>query len=237
MAKDSPNPDGKTSTTHPDDDRQVTYQPAVTPVDPGMKLPGLYIAQLAIASMLKAVVTYVKDDENVAAGKAADGRKVNMKKIYLDWPPNEAELGPATATVLEADEQDFGDDISAARYLEDTLHKFGDGTILFRSAFSVVRLQVYMTFGHRDDRRAFRAELEDWLVEQQTERMGRAVNVPAYYGVQVRTQLVSLQHVDDGEKAQRDMWPLVAGIVCQVPIVRLVTAPVGLRPRVTVAVE
>lgn len=232
MATTSENPDGFTSTTHPDDEASVTYQPSAVSVDPARKIPSLFAAQLAVAQLLEGIVATVKDDENVVTGRGPNGRQVKMTTIYIDWPPNEAEMLPATATILEADDQDFGDEVSAARYLEDTADKFGEGTVLFRQAFSTVKLAVHMTFAHRDDRRAFRAELEDWLSEPQTDRMGRSVNVAAYYGAQVRIGLVSLMNRDDGDKAQANIYALVAGLTCLVPVLRLITRPKILRPHV-----
>lgn len=237
MATTTANPDGHTSTTHPDDDSLVSYQPTALAFDPARKIPSLYAAQLAVASLLSGVVAVVKDDERVATGKSPNGRAFNMSQIFIDWPPNEAEMLPPQATIMEADEQDFGDEVSAARYLEHTANEFGDGTVIFRQAFSTVRLAVHMIFAHRDDRRAFRAELEDWLSEPQSDRMGRAVVVPAYFGAQVRVGLVSLRHDDGGEKAQANIWPLVAGLICQVPVLRLIGKPELLRPRVDVDVE
>lgn len=230
-------PDGFTATTHPSDDRMVRYQPAALAFDPSRKIPSLYAAQLAVASLLKGTVATVKDDENVATGRSQNGRAVAFEPIYIDWPPNEAELAPAQATILEVDEQDFGDEVSAARYLEDTADKFGEGTVIFRQSFSMVKLAVHMTFGHRDDRRAFRAELEDWLSEPQSDRMGRQVIVPAYYGAQVMVGLMSLQNQDDGDAAQKNIFTLIAGILCRVPVLRLVQRPARLRPRVDAGVE
>jgi hypothetical protein len=203
MATTSENPDGFTSTTHPDDEASVTYQPPAVSVDPARKIPSLFAAQLAVSQLLEGIVATVKDDENVVTGRSPNGRQVKMTTIYIDWPPNEAEMLPATATILEADDQDFGDEVSAARYLEDTADKFGEGTVLFRQAFSTVKLAVHMTFAHRDDRRAFRAELEDWLAEPQTDR-----------------------------KAQANIYALVAGLTCLVPVLRLITRPKILRPHV-----
>lgn len=238
MAQTSDNPDGYTTTTHPDKDNLVTYQPPATSVDPTRKIPSLYAAQLAVGSLLDGIVATVKDDENVATGRSPNGRTVKFTAIYVDWPPNEAQLAPAQATIMEVDEQDFGDEVSSARYLEETSDKFGEGTVLFRQSFSTVRLAVHMIFGHRDDRRAFRAEIEDWLSEPQTDRMGRSVIVPAYYGAQVRVGLASLMNQDDGDKAQANLFALVAGLVCQVPVLRLVTRPAKLRrARVDVGIE
>jgi hypothetical protein len=43
---------------------------------------------------------------------------------------------------------------------------------------------------------------------------------------------------DDGDKAQANLFALVAGLVCQVPVLRLVTRPAKLRrARVDVGIE
>lgn len=237
MPKQVENPDDYTRTTHPDDDSRSIYQPSVMTFDRSRKISSLYAAQLAVGALLDSVRAEVKDDERVAAGKSPDGRAVKFGAIYIDWPPNEAELLPAQATILEADEQDFGDEVSAARYLEETADVYGEGTVIFRAAFSTVRLAVHMTFAHRDDRRAFRAEIEDWLAELMTDRMGRQVIVPAYFNAQVMVGLLSLQNMDDGQKAQSNIFTLVAGVVCRVPVLRLVQRPARMRPRVDAGVS
>jgi len=236
MSQIKQNPDG-TSTTHPSDDRQSVYTPAALAYTPGLKISSLYAAQLAVAAMLDGMVATVKDDESVAEGRTPDTRRVELSRIYIDWPPNEAQLEPPQATILEVVEQDFGDEVSSARYLEETADKYGEGTVVFRQAFSQVTLAVHMVLGHRDDRRAFRAELEDWLSEPQSDRMGRQVIVPAYYGAQVMVGLMSLQNQDDGDAAQKNIFTLIAGIVCRVPVLRLVQRPTRLRPRVDAGVE
>lgn len=231
MSQIKQNPDG-TSTTHPSDDRQSVYTPAALAYTPGLKISSLYAAQLAVAAMLDGMVATVKDDESVAQGRTPDTRRVELSRIYIDWPPNEAQLEPPQATILEVVEQDFGDEVSSARYLEETADKYGEGTVVFRQSFSQVTLAVHMVLGHRDDRRAFRAELEDWLSEPQSDRMGRQVVVPAYLGAQVAVALLSLQNMDEGGKAQSNVFELVAGLVVRVPVLRLVTRPTRLRPRV-----
>lgn len=235
MSRTSTNPDG-TQVTHPDDVHGVLYYPALSTYDPGRRIPSCFACQLAIAELLDGIVAVVKDDEKIAAGVPAPAREVEIKTIYIDWPPNEAQLSPAMATIMEVDEQDFGDEIGVSRYLEETRHKFGEGTVLFRHTFSTLRFAVHMIFGHRDDRRAFRAEIEKWLTEPQSERQGRGVIVPAYYGAQVQLALASLQNLDDGDKAQRNIWALVAGVVCRVPVLELVGSPAKLRtPGIDVA--
>lgn len=233
MAESGVNPDG-TSTIIPDPGAGVLYRPTLEPLNPDRRIPSLYVAQLAVAQLLESITARVKDDEKVAANQLAPTRAVKLKKIFIDWPPNEAELTPAQATIMEVDEQGFGDEIMASRYLEDTKDKYGKGTIVYRHSLSDVRLAIHMIFGHRDDRRAFRAELEDWQTEPLTDRAGRKVVVPYYFDAQVLLQLMSLQNLDDGDKAQRNLFTLIAGVTARVPVLRLVTSPQLMRPRVMV---
>lgn len=232
MATINTNPDG-TTTTIPAG-AAVLFHPALMAYDPGRKIPSLYAAQLAVCSLLSGTVAYVKDDEAIAAGIQRPARKVEIKTAYIDWPKNEAQLEPATATLMEVDDQDFGDEIGVGQYLEHTRDKFGEGTIIRRSCYSTVRLVVHMIFGHRDDRRAFRAEMEDWICEPASDRMGRQVIVPAYYGAQVPITLMGLLNRDDGDAAQKNIWALVATVMCRPPVLRLVGLPRPLRPRLDV---
>ena len=234
MATIRTNPDG-TQTTTPDG--SVLFHPALMAYDPFRKIPSLYAAQLAVASLIRGTVAYVKDDEAIAKGIQRPARKVEIQTAFIDWPKNEAELMPGSATLMELDDQDFGDELGVGQYIESTRDKFGEGTIIRRSCYSIVNLAVYMVFGHRDDRRAFRAEMEDWIEEPLTERQGRQVIVPAYYGAQIPVQLLGLQHRDDGTSAQKNIWPLVATVQCRPPVLRLVGSPRQLRPRLDVDAE
>lgn len=201
-------------------------------------MSGLLAAQLALSRVLSGLVVHVRSEERwlVEGSEAGPVRELRLKAVHIDRPDVDDDIAPLNASIIERQPQVFDD-----RYRPRILKERWNDMSIRVLAESTCYLGVAAWFGHKAERRAYRAAIvRALLAEQLTERGGRVVIVPEYFGRPVRLMLSNAQNVDDSP--QQNHWTLQLAVDAYVEEIEAIESPVTMkhirvRPDVGVDVE
>lgn len=220
------NPDS-TITTKLEDPRYEVNPPFID-AEPETAMSGLYAAQIALARLLAGIVVHVRSGERwlVEGNNNGAVRQVALKSVSIDAPDEDVEVEPLQASIIERQPQTF-DDSARPRMLKEPWN----GLLLRQLAETTCYLSVTAWFGHKNERRAYRSALtRALLAEPLTERGGRLIVVPEYFGRTVRLMLNDVQNIN--LDPQKHHWVLEASVTVYVEEIEAVRPPVKINPQI-----
>jgi len=207
--------------------------------DPTQAICSSFAAQIALARLVLGLRFQIGSFENLLRGTGSYGptKTFKINHVTFDWPDSADEIQPFNAAIIERSPQAFDDDIGP--YMLKGLWK--EVYTLRCLSKTTCQFGLVAWFGHTNERRAFRAALvRSLLAEPRTERGSRVINVPEYYGQNVRLILSDVMNSDD-EDGLGNHRKLQASITAFVPEVVAVRSPkvvkVQVMPNVGVSVE
>jgi len=167
------------------------------------------------------------------AGGSPKVFRVPAQDIYEEQPDDPAKLRfPSLAFVAaQGDHEEFG--LGPPRFLEDTVDKYGRGTVLVYTSDYVEQLVLEVWASHKAERRALVAGLQ-LAFRCYDGSYATMFSLPGYYGQIARVWLETTRYVDDPDvvrgrrRAQLSLWLVVP----EVQLVRYVP----LRPQFDVEV-
>jgi hypothetical protein len=187
--------------------------------------------QLAVFEILAALRPYSVDTEALLNGQH-EYRQMKFERIIIDHATQDSDLDPVpSAAIGIVGEQAYEADNLSLSVLEETVDRFGPGTVLKKVSHTKATLTVTSILGHKDDRGGVKKAWEDaFLDEPEDERAGRHVVVKAYYERVVRVVLKSVSFPDNAGDAQGNKWKVVATLDADVDVVKLVKSPGVMHP-------
>lgn len=155
----------------------------------------------------------------------ADGR--DLPAIYFDWPDWAVEDMPAQAALITSPEEIAWEPSGLhARLLEETLHRFGEGTVLRYLGEISGPLEIVCICAHKDQRRGLEARLlQLFAAERHDDRFGRRAIVPEYFSREARFTLQGVTRVDGPPEAIGNRWQLTVSLLAEIEQVELLVAP------------
>jgi len=193
------NPDGSKTTAFEQTPMGLASEPRPPwdDADPAQAVSSAFAAQLAVYLVLRGMEVSVGSYENLLAGTGSYGpvRTIRLNHVTFDMPDSEAEIQPLSAAIIERSPQLYDED-----HRPYMLKEQWKGYSLRCISKSTVSLGIAAWFGHKNERRAFRAALSRiFLAEPLSERGGRLIVVPQYFDRTVRLNLTDVAAVDQDE--------------------------------------
>lgn len=193
------NPDGSKTLAFEStaEGRASEPRPPWDDADPAQAVSSAFAAQLAVYLVLRGMEVSVGSFENLLSGTGsyAPVRTIRLNHVTFDMPDSEDEIQPLSAAIIERSPQVYDED-----HRPYMLKEQWKGYSLRCISKSTVNLGVAAWFGHKNERRAFRAALSRlFLAEPLSERGGRLIVVPWYFDRTVRLNLVDVASVDQDE--------------------------------------
>lgn len=192
--------------------------------------------QLGCFEVLAALRFFSVDTEALVAGlPVQDGyeaREMKFERLFMDWATVESDTDPIPSVAIRIlGNRVYNADNLSLGLVEETVDKFGPGTVLKKVSHMTCTIRLDALFAHKDDRQGCAKALEDALLgEVDDERAGRHVVVKAYYDRVVRFILTGIDYPDDSRSAHENQWELHASLSADVDVVQLVKAPASLLP-------
>lgn len=210
-------------------------------LDRGRYVDDMTAVQIAISRILDVAELLVLNRQKLMNEGVRLVQPCTVDRLFFDLPTPNDVIESLVPSVIIAPEQDTEigpmGDISGQPIDEETVDKYGAGTVLQTVGDATTKMVVLALLGTKDDRAAMRKALIDVLIgEPKLSRWGREVTVPEYYDQVVRLDPTHIGYPDTDEDARANRWPIQMRLESTVPLVRLVPTPPALRPVVGVNV-
>lgn len=211
----------------------VTYLEGGTAVvDAPTSLSVRTAVKLAVVEMILNLHAYDVRPLEIVAGDARPAPLIVLAEnsVSMDWPEGSVMDAPLKLTVGDGEEglryEDLG--LSGPDYLDETINKFGAGTILMHENDVVASVTISANLNTSTARDAVELALQRMFgAEPNDFRTGRRMYLRAYYDQEVRMTLAAVPFSGRSEPTdvQANDYPLSCYLVVETQNVRLVAAP------------
>lgn len=205
----------------------------LVPVGDPRDLPEDTVALIAATRMVERLRFKRIDLDAFIADGTVMSSTFELKRVLFEWPRAEDPIEPMPSALIQQtdDETTYAPEGMETQLLEDTLDRYGDGTILRKLGTAAVPLLITVWCAHKEERRAIRAKLvRAAMAEPSDQRWARRVVVPEYYDRVVIFEIQGAAVDDDAEDAQQNHWVLAMRLLARVEIVELVQPPPLMQP-------
>ncbi len=226
-----PNPDGVTLGVHVPVPSYM-YE-GTAPIDEPTSLAPETAAKLAVAQMLFNFTAYDVRFKQLLGGdlRPAQPIQLDANSVSLDW--HEAGVGdaPLKMVIQESGEGGFSYDglgLSGADWLEETVDKFGKGTVVMHESDISGTIEIEVEVASGSARDAVRKALRRlFTMEPNDTRGGRRIVFTPYYDAVVRMTLADRPFATDNDPTAiaQGKYGLTCYLEVELPGLRLVRAP------------
>lgn len=188
-------------------------------------------AKLAVVDLLRNFAAHDVQWKQVVTGTAQPAQVIHLRSgaVILNWPEQGVIEAPLKMTVQEQGEFDYDDlGLSGPNMLDETLDKFGVGTVLMHEADVTGTVAIDLVVASSSIRDAVRLALRRlFAMEPNDTRTGRRVVLSSYYDSDVRVSLARRPFQTDNtpSEIQAGRYGLTCLLDIDVPAVRLVASP------------
>jgi len=169
-------------------------------------------------------------------GGTAPDTEFSLETVNDEWPDSAVQFRAPCATILDEGPQLYEEHSLTPTPLEETWHRFGPNTVLWKTAEAVCRFQVDFWGVDKGTREAISAALPALFNPHETRAGIMLSGEDRYFCRNVRATLNSYQRNDNEEQVWASQRRLTIGIVCEIDVVQL-RCGTALVPVVTVDVD
>lgn len=213
---------------------RLTYLGQIQPADPFRDLDATSVFQIAARSILQSQRLYRHNLNKIVKNGEIDGEEFKWQKVIFDMPRIGEKPVLPMAVILATGACNYTSQSDITNLLDETVDKYGDGTVLRRLGNAVQDITIHSISAHHEERRAIKKAWEqDFLAEPNILLTGRRVTVEQYYDREVRMNLKSIEYPETEQGTLENAHVCVATFEMEVEVVRLVTRPTNIEPPIT----
>lgn len=154
-------------------------------------------------------------------GGAAPDTEFSLEAVNREWPDSSAQFRTPCATILDDGTQAYAEHSLVPTALEETLHRFGPNTVLWKTGEAECRFQVDFWEVDRGSREAVSAALPAMFNPREDQAGLYLSGDPRYYCMPMRAVLSTYQRSDNEGSAWASQRRLTVGIECTIDVVHL----------------